>query len=60
MLKPDLRPWMINLWTEMYNRFDDGIHPRESLYDLGKAYNCHAQVLEDITELDCGHCSLSY
>ena len=44
---PDLRPQAIQFWRGMYNRFDNGMHSRESVNGLGETLRSHVEVLAD-------------
>lgn len=47
VLKPDLRSQMMKFWTAMYNRFDNGIHNRESVIERISMAVDHIDSLED-------------
>ncbi|XP_033123580.1 myotubularin-related protein 6-like [Anneissia japonica] len=54
ILKPNTSPQMFKFWRGMYNRFENGLHPRESLQDVMSAMKDrtssladHKQFLED-------------
>lgn len=48
---------IFRFWRGMYNRFENGIHPREPLGDLLAATTEHTQALMDqadfITKVGC-------
>ncbi|XP_066971474.1 myotubularin-related protein 6 isoform X3 [Macrobrachium rosenbergii] len=47
VLRLNLCPQSIKFWRGMYNRFENGVHPREPLGDLLAATTEHAQALSD-------------
>lgn len=47
MLTPNLSPQAIKFWRGMYNRFENGVHPRENFMDLLSATKDHSSSLED-------------
>lgn len=51
LLKPELAPQTIKFWRGMYNRFENGVHPREPLGDLLVATRDHIYSLEDHVQL---------
>ncbi|XP_063597502.1 myotubularin-related protein 8-like isoform X2 [Penaeus indicus] len=50
VLKVILCPQSIRFWRGMYNRFENGVHPREPLGDLLAATTEHTQGLTDQAE----------
>ncbi|XP_077861833.1 phosphatidylinositol-3,5-bisphosphate 3-phosphatase MTMR6-like [Saccoglossus kowalevskii] len=44
---PNTSPQCFKFWRGMYNRFENGIHPRESLPDVLSAMKDHTTSLED-------------
>ncbi|KAL3174186.1 hypothetical protein MRX96_041345 [Rhipicephalus microplus] len=46
-LHPSLAPQAIRFWRGMYNRFENGVHPREPLSDILAATKDHILSLED-------------
>uniref|UniRef100_A0A224X8Q9 phosphatidylinositol-3,5-bisphosphate 3-phosphatase n=1 Tax=Panstrongylus lignarius TaxID=156445 RepID=A0A224X8Q9_9HEMI len=51
ILKPSLAPQTIKFWRGMYCRFEEGIHPRESVSELLRVANDHSSSLEDHIKL---------
>ncbi|XP_072170824.1 phosphatidylinositol-3,5-bisphosphate 3-phosphatase MTMR8-like [Diadema setosum] len=47
MLKPDFSPQMLKFWRGMYNRYENGVHPRESVTDVLSAMKDHSTSLAD-------------
>lgn len=47
LLMPNLAPQNLKFWRGMYNRFENGVHPREPLMDLLSATKDHSNSLED-------------
>ncbi|KAK3854666.1 hypothetical protein Pcinc_038871 [Petrolisthes cinctipes] len=47
VLRINLCPQSIRFWRGMYNRFENGVHPREPLGDLLAATTEHTQSLSD-------------
>ncbi|XP_077983643.1 phosphatidylinositol-3,5-bisphosphate 3-phosphatase MTMR6-like [Glandiceps talaboti] len=47
IMLPTTSPQCFKFWRGMYNRFDNGIHPRESLQDVLSAMKDHSTSLED-------------
>ncbi|XP_054707043.1 myotubularin-related protein 6-like [Uloborus diversus] len=47
VLHPSPAPQAIQFWRGMYNRFEDGVHPREPLGDMLVAAKDHISSLED-------------
>ncbi|XP_076315839.1 myotubularin related protein 6 [Tachypleus tridentatus] len=47
LLTPSLAPQGFRFWRGMYNRFENGVHPREPLGDLLLATKDHISSLED-------------
>ncbi|XP_070554043.1 phosphatidylinositol-3,5-bisphosphate 3-phosphatase MTMR6-like isoform X2 [Ptychodera flava] len=47
LMIPNTSPQCFKFWRGMYNRFDNGIHPRESLQDVLSAMKDHSTSLED-------------
>ncbi|XP_068211304.1 myotubularin-related protein 6 isoform X3 [Palaemon carinicauda] len=47
VLRLNLCPQSIKFWRGMYNRFENGVHPREPLGDLLAATTEHTQALSD-------------
>lgn len=45
--KPNLSPQMFRFWSGMYNRFENGVHPREPITDLLSATKDHSASLEE-------------
>ncbi|XP_071515135.1 phosphatidylinositol-3,5-bisphosphate 3-phosphatase MTMR6 isoform X2 [Panulirus ornatus] len=50
VLRLNLCPQSIRFWRGMYNRFENGIHPREPVGDLLAATTEHTQALTDQAE----------
>lgn len=55
ILKLDLRPQLIRFWTGLYNRYDQGLHPREPLSDriatakdLSESLSDHLMLLQQV------------
>ncbi|XP_037506872.1 myotubularin-related protein 6 [Rhipicephalus sanguineus] len=46
-LHPSLAPQAVRFWRGMYNRFENGVHPREPLSDILAATKDHILSLED-------------
>ncbi|KAI1299333.1 Myotubularin-related protein 6 [Halotydeus destructor] len=46
VLMPDCSAQLIRFWRQLYNRFDAGIHPRESLSELMVTSHNHINSLE--------------
>uniref|UniRef100_A0A7E4W118 phosphatidylinositol-3,5-bisphosphate 3-phosphatase n=1 Tax=Panagrellus redivivus TaxID=6233 RepID=A0A7E4W118_PANRE len=42
----NIRPYAFTVWTGLYNRFDNGIQPRENIDDAAITMKEHIQVLE--------------
>ncbi|XP_064482258.1 myotubularin-related protein 6-like isoform X1 [Ornithodoros turicata] len=51
LLHPSLAPQAIKFWRGMYNRFENGVHPREPLGDILVATKDHILSLEDHVQL---------
>ncbi|KAK2184782.1 hypothetical protein NP493_253g03029 [Ridgeia piscesae] len=51
VLQPVTNPQSFRFWRGLYCRFDSGIHPRESVYDVVRALKDHTSSLQD-------HCQL--
>ncbi|XP_071086998.1 phosphatidylinositol-3,5-bisphosphate 3-phosphatase MTMR6-like isoform X1 [Haliotis cracherodii] len=51
VLIPNTRPQCIKFWKGMYNRFENGIHPREHVQDILSAAKDHSSSLEDHVRL---------
>ncbi|XP_031549865.1 myotubularin-related protein 6-like [Actinia tenebrosa] len=51
ILWPDTSPQSIKFWRAMYNRFDNDIHPRESLMDSLSSIIDHNDSLQDHIKL---------
>uniref|UniRef100_A0A131XZU7 phosphatidylinositol-3,5-bisphosphate 3-phosphatase n=1 Tax=Ixodes ricinus TaxID=34613 RepID=A0A131XZU7_IXORI len=51
VLHPSLAPQAIRFWRGMYNRFENGVHPREPLSDILAATKDHILSLEDHVQL---------
>ncbi|KAB7507017.1 Myotubularin-related protein 8 [Armadillidium nasatum] len=49
-MKPTLLPQNIKFWRGMYNRFENGVHPREPVGDILAATLEHTISLEDHSE----------
>ncbi|KAL3880470.1 hypothetical protein ACJMK2_032706 [Sinanodonta woodiana] len=47
ILIPDTSPQAIRFWKGMYNRFENGIHPRDQISDILSAAKDHSASLED-------------
>ncbi|XP_071951261.1 phosphatidylinositol-3,5-bisphosphate 3-phosphatase MTMR6-like [Antedon mediterranea] len=47
ILKPNTSPQMFKLWRGMYNRFENGLHPRESVQDVLSAMKDRSSSLSD-------------
>ncbi|XP_071787047.1 phosphatidylinositol-3,5-bisphosphate 3-phosphatase MTMR8-like [Asterias amurensis] len=47
ILKPNLSPQMFRFWRGMYNRYDNGVHPREPIADILNAMKDHSSSLSD-------------
>ncbi|XP_055935036.1 myotubularin-related protein 6-like isoform X3 [Argiope bruennichi] len=47
VLHPSLAPQAMRFWRGMYNRFENGVHPREPLGDMLVAAKDHISSLED-------------
>ncbi|KAG1671098.1 Myotubularin-related protein 8 [Nymphon striatum] len=50
-LSPNLSPQAFKFWRGMYNRFDNGVHPREPLIDVLSATKDHTSSLENHVKL---------
>lgn len=50
-LHPSLAPQALRFWRGMYNRFENGVHPREDLGDILVATKDHISSLEDHVQL---------
>ncbi|XP_023237157.1 myotubularin-related protein 6-like isoform X3 [Centruroides sculpturatus] len=46
-MRPCLAPQAMKFWRGMYNRFENGVHPREPLSDMLVATKDHITSLED-------------
>ncbi|XP_041360030.1 myotubularin-related protein 6-like isoform X2 [Gigantopelta aegis] len=51
VLFPNVRPQCFRFWKGMYNRFENGIHPRENVLDILSAAKDHSSSLEDHVRL---------
>lgn len=51
ILRPNISPHCIKFWRGMYNRFENGIHPRENVLDIVSAVKDHTASLEDHAKL---------
>ncbi|XP_064637121.1 myotubularin-related protein 8-like isoform X3 [Lineus longissimus] len=51
ILKPDISPQSFTFWRGMYNRFENGVHPRENVMDIVSAMKDHSTSLEDHIKL---------
>ncbi|OQV20460.1 Myotubularin-related protein 6 [Hypsibius exemplaris] len=51
ILVPDIAPQQLRLWVMMYNRFEEGIHPREPLLSALTILKDHSSSLEDHLQL---------
>ncbi|XP_076467720.1 phosphatidylinositol-3,5-bisphosphate 3-phosphatase MTMR8-like isoform X2 [Babylonia areolata] len=51
VLKPSTSPQCIKFWRGMYNRFENGIHPRENIVDILSTARDHSASLEDHVQL---------
>uniref|UniRef100_A0A915KWG7 phosphatidylinositol-3,5-bisphosphate 3-phosphatase n=1 Tax=Romanomermis culicivorax TaxID=13658 RepID=A0A915KWG7_ROMCU len=65
VLTPDLRSQAIKLWRFMYNRFDGGVHPRESFEDAAvtmkdriKALKFQANLLKRVSRSSSSHANI--
>eukprot|EP00057_Strongylocentrotus_purpuratus_P023385 XP_011677859.1 PREDICTED: myotubularin-related protein 8 [Strongylocentrotus purpuratus] len=47
ILKPNFSPQMLKFWRGMYNRYENGVHPRESVTDVLSAMKDHSTSLAD-------------
>ncbi|KAL5012393.1 hypothetical protein ScPMuIL_010944 [Solemya velum] len=47
VLMPNTSPQKFRFWRGMYNRFENGIHPRENIMDILGAAKDHSLSLED-------------
>ncbi|XP_013879589.1 myotubularin-related protein 7a [Austrofundulus limnaeus] len=47
LLRPSTSPYCFKFWKGLYNRFDHGMHPRQSVVDYLKAIQEETQQLED-------------
>lgn len=47
IIKPDFSPQMLRFWRGMYNRYENGVHPRESVPDVLSAMKDHTTSLAD-------------
>ncbi|XP_013378996.1 myotubularin-related protein 6-like [Lingula anatina] len=47
VLRPNCNPQVFRFWKSMYNRFDNGVHPRENIGDILSAMTDHSTSLED-------------
>ncbi|XP_038063077.1 myotubularin-related protein 8-like [Patiria miniata] len=47
ILRPNLSPQMFRFWRGMYNRYDNGVHPREPIADILNAMKDHTSSLTD-------------
>uniref|UniRef100_A0A7N6AV06 Phosphatidylinositol-3-phosphate phosphatase n=1 Tax=Anabas testudineus TaxID=64144 RepID=A0A7N6AV06_ANATE len=55
LLRPSTAPYSFKLWRGLYNRFDRGMHPRQSVEDYLRAIQEETQQLEEqlkIAELE--------
>ncbi|XP_043918346.1 myotubularin-related protein 7 [Protopterus annectens] len=51
VLRPDTTPYNFKFWRGMYNRFEKGIHPRQSVTDFLMAVKEETQQLMDEMEM---------
>ncbi|KAL8621063.1 hypothetical protein ACOMHN_040588 [Nucella lapillus] len=51
VLTPSTKPQDIRFWSGLYNRFDNGVHPRDSVGDLLSSARDHTASLEDHVQL---------
>ncbi|KAL8587614.1 hypothetical protein ACOMHN_045303 [Nucella lapillus] len=51
VLEPSTSPQCIRFWRGMYNRFENGIHPRENIVDILSTARDHSASLEDHVHL---------
>ncbi|KAK7096994.1 hypothetical protein V1264_004036 [Littorina saxatilis] len=51
VLNPNTSPQYIKFWRGMYNRFENGIHPRENIVDVLSTARDHSASLEDHVHL---------
>ncbi|KAF1384304.1 hypothetical protein PFLUV_G00116950 [Perca fluviatilis] len=47
LLRPSTAPYCFKFWRGLYNRFDQGMHPRQSVEDYLKAIQEETQQLEE-------------
>ncbi|XP_072040916.1 phosphatidylinositol-3,5-bisphosphate 3-phosphatase MTMR8-like isoform X2 [Amphiura filiformis] len=47
VLKPNTNPQAFRFWRGMYNRYENGVHPREPLMDILSAMKDHSSSLDD-------------
>ncbi|XP_025086594.1 myotubularin-related protein 6-like isoform X2 [Pomacea canaliculata] len=53
ILKPNIAPQSIKFWRGMYNRFENGIHPRENIMDILATTVDHTlSMMEHIEQLE--------
>uniref|UniRef100_A0A672HQ95 Uncharacterized protein n=1 Tax=Salarias fasciatus TaxID=181472 RepID=A0A672HQ95_SALFA len=58
LLRPSTAPYSFKFWSGLYNRFDRGMHPRQSVEDYLRAIQEETQQLEEqlkIAELEQEH-----
>ncbi|MBN3270532.1 MTMR7 protein, partial [Polyodon spathula] len=51
VLRPDTAPYCFKFWRGMYNRFEKGLHPRQSVIDFLMAVKEETQQLEEDLEI---------
>uniref|UniRef100_A0A8C7WRH3 Myotubularin related protein 7a n=1 Tax=Oryzias sinensis TaxID=183150 RepID=A0A8C7WRH3_9TELE len=52
LLRPSTAPYCFKFWRGLYNRFDQGMHPRQSVEDYLRAIQEETQQLEDTASSD--------
>ncbi|XP_052076365.1 myotubularin-related protein 6-like isoform X1 [Mytilus californianus] len=51
VIMPNTSPQCVKFWAGMYNRYENGIHPRENIVDILSSASDHCASLEDHVQL---------